>query len=126
MTPPPQCTVSPPVTISSCSSGTPQARRQRAASGEPHHGGPGAQGDGVGTVEVVEVGVADEDEVGLAHLGGRQADGVEAGHSIEVGVEEEDGPAGVHPEGGRPEPLHRCPHRHLPPRRTHSSDARRW
>ena len=73
--------------------------------GRGDHGGPGAEGDGVGAVEMVEVGMADEDEVGLVDPGRGEPDGVEAGEAVQVGVEEQVQAGVTQPEGRRPEPF---------------------
>src|ERR1700722_3417038 len=82
--------------------------------GRGHHDRPGAQRNGVGAVEMVEVGVADEDEVSLVHLGRAEPDRRQAGQAIEVGVEEQVEPGMAHAEGGGAEPLE-CRRHGVPP-----------
>jgi hypothetical protein len=76
----------------------------RALSGEATTVAPVAR-DGGHAVEMVEVGVADEHEVGSPDLLDPEADRVQAGHPVEVAIEEQVEPGSAGPEGGRSEPL---------------------
>ena len=78
LTPCPQSTVSPPVTTSSCCSGTPLSRKHRALSGEATTVAP-VRNANASEPNMVEVGMAHEDEVGGVDLGGGQPDRIEAG-----------------------------------------------
>ena len=76
--------------------------------------GAGVGHDPLGAVEVVEVGVADDDPVALVDVVGGQPGARRALGAVDVGVEEDGQPAGAQPERRAPVPVQRGHRRNVP------------
>ena len=106
---------SPPLTGSSCESGTPLLFHDAHRLVRADDGSPGSLRDAFGSPEVVEMGVADHDPVGPLNVICSQAGADSPRDAIDIRIQEQHQRSDREPEGGATVPVKPCCHRLSPP-----------